>query len=224
MLKNNYLRRIEINLNSIVTFISIAVAIVLTTIPQLKSNMPIGGDTLIYAGWVDLSTIKDPTWILLNLDRPLFILLLCTIKNLLGVASLSLMKVVPPILTLIYIISIYFFSKELPKEDVSPAFAAMLAALSTTTLRFAIDLYSNFFALSLMIFFFTMYLKSQTFTELIYVLPLFPILILMSHFATFILLNVILTIYIILIFIFKREATFRVVYFRNSSLNYLRIS
>ena len=164
------------------------------TYPRMQSVAPIGGDTGMYIWKLRLINYYSPIWGIQYIDNSLSFLLFYWLGQTFSVDPLILFTFLPGLLMMFYLLTLYFYAKELfndvsdKEKAIIPLIALSIAATSTIMLRISIDLHSQMLALALQTISFTCYLKSfrsKRWIPFIISLVVFPLLILV-HLATFI--------------------------------------
>lgn len=124
-----------------------------------RFTLPTGGDTPIYVAEINNVARNGVTldWLTRMPATRRFVLLLYPFiaLNLLGEI---IIKFVPPLLGVLYVLATYSFVKDFDKT--TAALSSLVAAISCNTLVLSSQLYSNFFAITMMTIFFKYYLKS----------------------------------------------------------------
>jgi hypothetical protein len=142
-----------------ILIISIIVVVILMSERYLRYALPTGGDTPFYiisfndiaAKGISLDWISrmTATRIFSTIFSPLLLL---------NLSSETIIKILPSILGVFYVLSTYYLFRRTNKK--LAALSSLAAALSATVLILSSQLYANFFAISLMLLFFAFYVES----------------------------------------------------------------
>jgi len=137
-------------IDKVILLISISLAVFLTSLPYLKQDLLIGWDTPYYLyliNYVEKYGIQA-TLIRGDIDRPFYALTLYVL-HISGLSPEVLLKIIPPLFSSFYILSIYLLVREGLVNNFAAAISSLLVACSFSLLRLANELHSNLLALTL---------------------------------------------------------------------------
>jgi len=143
----------------IVLILSIILVVILMGERYLRYALPTGGDTPLYI--ISLNDISNKgvtlNWLNRMTSNRIFVLLFSPLLGL-NLSSETIIKMVPSILGIFYALAAYRFLKDANVKI--GALSSLAAVLSSNILTLSSQLYANFFAIGLMMVFYTYYLKS----------------------------------------------------------------
>lgn len=148
----------------ILLIISIFTVIFLMSERIFRFTLPTGGDTPIYICEINNLARNGVTldWLTRMPATRMFVLVLYPFIAL-NLSGEIIIKLVPPLLGVLYVLATYSFVKD---YNVSiAALSSLVAALSCNTLVLSSQLYANFFAITMTITFFKYFLKSIAFNN-----------------------------------------------------------
>jgi hypothetical protein len=163
-----YVEASEIQLGSwfnsrIILAIAILSTLFLMSYRYFQPTMPIGYDTPFYMSRVnDMLRLNSITKLLIFSYLTRFFIIFMPLYPLktLGLFGETVVKILPSFLGVIYVVVVYLFVKTGTNNAKIAALSSLFAAVSFFTLRLSLDLFVNFFAMSLIIGFLMFYLKT----------------------------------------------------------------
>jgi hypothetical protein len=147
----------------ILLVIAILSTLFLMSYRYFQPTMPIGYDTPFYISRINemlgLNSINN-LLIFSYLTRFFIIFTPLYPLKTLGLFGETVVEILPSFLGIIYVVAVYLFVKMGTRNAEIAAISSLFAAISFFTLRLSVDLFDNFFAISLMVGFLTYYLKT----------------------------------------------------------------
>jgi hypothetical protein len=143
----------------IILVISIIVVVILMSERYLRYTLPTGGDTPFYVISFNDIAAKGISldWVSRLTATRIFSIIFSPLL-LLNLSGETIIKLLPSILCVFYVLSTYNLFRRTNKKLAS--LSSLAAALSATVLVLSSQLYANFFAISLMLLFFAFYVES----------------------------------------------------------------
>jgi len=141
---------------------SVSVGAYLTLYPYLFGHVDglLGSDTWFYLGI--LRDTRQALEIIATSDRPLFTILLLSMRWATGASAFSVVMYSPLVLSILLSLSSYVLVRQGTKSALCSSFAALLSTVSSaTTIGLGAAILANWFALAVMNLFFALLLKAQ---------------------------------------------------------------